>query len=316
MQKQQINSGKRLLCKGGAMGARGPQLLVLAALPLLQVLVFNYLPMGGIIIAFKDFRADLGILGSKWVGFNNFRYFFTSPDFLRVAWNTLYLNIRFMLVGTVTNITLGILLYELHSRNATKIYQTILITPTFISWVLAGYMLYGFLNVEYGILNRLLISWGFEKMNWYTNPKPWPLILNIASVWKGVGMGSLLYYATLMGIDSSLFEAADIDGAGRFQKIRYITLPCLKRITIIQVILGLSGMFRSDFGLFYQLTQDSGALYSTTDVMDTYIFRAMRTLRDYGMSSAAGLLQSFVGFALILVSNMIIKKIDEESSVF
>lgn len=300
----------------GAFNVRGRNLLIIAAIPMLYVFIFNYLPMFGIIIAFKDFRADLGILGSKWVGLNNFRYFFESPDFMNVAWNTIYLNARFILTGMAAAVALGIILYELKSRTATKIYQTVLITPHFISWVIVGYMVYGFLNSEHGILNRMLVEMGLEKVNLYANPAPWPNILNGVSIWKSIGMDSVLYYAALMGIDSSLFEAADIDGASRWQKIKYVTLPSLEAIIIIQLILKIGGIFRADFGLFYQVTQDIGTLYPTTDVMDTYIFRTMRTLRDYGMSSAAGVLQSVVGFVLVMITNAIVNKISPENALF
>lgn len=300
----------------GALSVRGRDLLILAAIPMLYVFIFNYLPMFGIIMAFKDYRADLGILGSKWVGFNNFRYFFESPDFLNVAWNTIYLNARFILTGMIAAVALGIILYELKSRMATKLYQTVLITPYFISWVIVGYMVYGFLNAEHGILNRILINMGLGRVNLYADPAPWPNILNGVSIWKSIGIDSVLYYAALMGIDSTLFEAADIDGANRWQKIKYVTLPSIEPIIVIQLILKIGGIFRADFGLFYQVTQDIGILYPTTDVMDTYIFRTMRTLRDYGMSSAAGVLQSVVGFVLVMITNTIVNKISPENALF
>ena len=300
----------------GALSMRGRHLLILAAIPILYIIIFFYLPMVGIVIAFKDFRVDLGIFKSEWIGFKNFEYFFTSPDFARVAWNTIYLNARFIVTGMIAAVTLAIILYELKSRMATKIYQTVLITPHFISWVIVGYMVYGFLNPEHGIINNILANMGIDKVNWYGEPKLWPGILNIASIWKSIGMDAVLYYAALMGIDESLFEAAAVDGANRLQKIRYVTLPCLKTIIIIQLILKIGGIFRADFGLFYQVTQDIGTLYPTTDVMDTYIFRTMRTVRDYGMSSAAGLLQSVVGLVLVVITNKIVNKVDEESALF
>lgn len=300
----------------GALSMRGRNLLILAALPILYIIIFFYLPMVGIVIAFKDFRVDLGIFKSEWIGFKNFEYFFTSPDFARVAWNTIYLNARFIVTGMIAAVALAIILYELKSRMATKIYQTVLITPHFISWVIVGYMVYGFLNPEHGMINNLLASMGIDRINWYGEPKLWPDILNITSIWKYIGMDAVLYYAALMGIDDSLFEAADVDGASRWQKIRYITLPCLKTIIIIQLILKIGGIFRADFGLFYQVTQDIGTLYPTTDVMDTYIFRTMRTVKDYGMSTAAGLLQSVVGFILVVITNKIVNKVDEESALF
>ena len=300
----------------GALSMRGRHLLILAAIPILYIIVFFYLPMVGIVIAFKDFRVDLGMFKSEWVGFKNFEYFFTSPDFARVAWNTIYLNARFIVTGMIAAVALAIILYELKSRMATKIYQTVLITPHFISWVIVGYMVYGFLNPEHGMVNNILAKLGIDKVNWYGEPQLWPGILNITSIWKSIGMDAVLYYAALMGIDDSLFEAADVDGASRWQKIRYVTLPCLKSIIIIQLLLKIGGIFRADFGLFYQVTQDIGTLYPTTDVMDTYIFRTMRTVKDYGMSTAAGLLQSVVGLVLVVITNKIVNKVDEESALF
>lgn len=304
------NSGIR-----GEGKKRGFQLISLAAIPLIYVIIFSYIPMFGLIIAFKNYRFDKGILGSDWVGLKNFEYFFKSSDFGRVIRNTISLNMIFIVVGMACAVALGILLYELRSRTKTKIYQTIMILPYFISWVIVGYMVYAFLNPSYGLANAIFAKFGMEPVKWYSEPKFWPFILTIAFVWKNVGIDCVIYYAALMGIDSSLFEAAEIDGAGKWQKIRYITLPCLRSIVIMLFILKVGGIFRADFGLFYQLTRDVGALYSTTDVMDTYIFRTLKTVRDYGMSSAAGLLQSVVGFITVIITNWIVKKIDSDSAL-
>lgn len=294
---------------------RGLQLMSLAAIPLLYVLIFSYVPMFGLVIAFKNYRFDKGILGSDWVGLKNFEYFFKSNDFGRIVKNTISLNMVFIVVGMACAVALGILLYELRSRTKTKIYQTVMILPYFISWVIVGYMVYAFLNPSYGLANAVLEKIGMKPVKWYSEPKLWPAILTIAFVWKNAGIDCVIYYAALMGIDSSLFEAAEIDGAGKWQKIKYITLPCLKSIVIMLFILKIGGIFRADFGLFYQLTRDVGALYPTTDVMDTYIFRMLKTVRDYGMSSAAGLLQSVVGFITVIIVNLIVKKIDSDSAL-
>lgn len=294
---------------------RGIQLFSLALLPLIYVIIFSYLPMFGLVIAFKNYRFDKGIFGSDWVGLKNFEYFFKSSDFGRVVKNTISLNLTFIVVGMICAVSLGILLYELKSRRGTKVYQTILILPYFISMVIVGYMVYAFLNPSYGLFNRILVKLGVKPINWYAESKLWPGILTIAFVWKNVGIDCVIYYAALMGIDNSLFEAAEIDGAGKWQKIRYVTLPCLKSIIIMLFILKIGGIFRADFGLFYQLTRDIGALYPTTDVMDTYIFRAMKTIRDYGMSSAAGFLQSVVGFVTVMITNWIVEKLDSDSAL-
>ena len=196
------------------------------------------------------------------------------------------------------------------------IYQTILITPNFLSWVIVSYMVYSFLSSEYGILNTLLIRLGYEGKNWYAEPEYWPTILTISTLWKNAGMKSIYYYAGLMGIDTTIFEAADIDGANKVQKIRYIMLPCIRQLVVMLFILSVGGIFRSDFGLFYQVPRNSGLLYPTTDVMDTYIFRSLKEVGDMSLSSAAGFLQSVVGLVTVILTNKIAKKIDSESGLF
>ncbi len=289
---------------------------ILAAIPMLYIFVFSYLPMVGIVIAFKNYRYDKGIFGSDWVGFRNFEFFFSSNDFVRITRNTLLLNALFIVVGIIAAVGLAIVLYGVLSRTKIKIFQTILITPHFLSWVVVGYMVYGFLNTRYGVVNQLLQSVGLDKIDWYSKPEAWPFILTIASVWKHVGMDSVTYFAALMGIDSSLIEAAKIDGATRWQVRRHVILPCLIPIISILTILKIGNIFRADFGLFYQLPRDIGLLYETTDVIDTYIFRTMRVIGDMGMSSAAGLLQSIVGFVMVVLTNYVSKKIDPDNGLF
>lgn len=299
-----------------AMKSRQRNMLILAALPIIQIFIFAYLPMFGLVIAFKDYRFDTGIWGSKWVGLDNFKFFLTSKEFTSIAWNTIFLNFLFIIVGMIAAIFVAVLLFELVGRTNTKIYQTVMITPNFLSWVIVGYMAYAFLNPEAGFINGLLQKLGLQKINWYSEPGYWPVILTIVSVWKGVGMNSVYYYANLMGIDSSLFEAAEIDGASKLQKTRYITVPCLKKLAIMLFIMSVGGIFRSDFGLFYQVTRDVGTLYKTTDVMDTYIFRALKTVGDMSMSSAAGFLQSIVGFITVIITNAVVKRLDEDCAMF
>lgn len=299
-----------------AMKSRQRNMLILAALPIIQIFIFAYLPMFGLVIAFKDYRFDTGIWGSKWVGLDNFKFFLTSKEFTSIAWNTIFLNFLFIIVGMIAAIFVAVLLFELVGRTNTKIYQTVMITPNFLSWVIVGYMAYAFLNPEAGFINGLLQKLGLQKINWYSEPGYWPAILTIVSVWKGVGMNSVYYYANLMGIDSSLFEAAEIDGASKLQKTRYITVPCLKKLAIMLFIMSVGGIFRSDFGLFYQVTRDVGTLYKTTDVMDTYIFRALKTVGDMSMSSAAGFLQSIVGFITVIITNAVVKRLDEDCAMF
>lgn len=292
------------------------QLYALLAVPMLLVFVFNYIPMFGIIIAFKDYNYAKGILGSDWVGFKNFQVLTASNDFTRIVYNTVVLNAIFIIVGIICAITLGIILFEITSRRKTKVYQTVLITPNFVSWVVASYMGYAFLHPQSGLVNKLIEAFGGEGVSWYSIPEVWPVLLTIFSVWKHVGMDSIYYYASLMGIDSTLFEAAKIDGANKRQLIWHITLPHLIPLVTILTILKIGGIFRADFGLFYQMTRNVGRLYPTTDVMDTYIFRVMRVYGDMSLSSAAGFLQSVVGFVLVVFTNWAAKRIDPSRGLF
>ena len=307
---------QRSVKKNKKFNKREIQLISMCVLPVLLVLVFNYIPMIGIIIAFKDYRYSTGVFGSKWVGFNNFKFFFNSTEFARITFNTLYLNALFIIVGTVMALLVAILLYQLSNRRTIKTVQTIMITPHFVSWVIASYMLYGFLNTRFGILNTWLANMGLEQVDWYSEPGPWPIIFVIVYIWKHVGMDSITYYAALMGIDYSIIEAGQVDGANKRQIIRHVIIPTMVPLISILTILKIGNIFRADFGMFYQLPRDSGALYATTDVVDTYIFRALREIGDLGMSSAVGLLQSIVGFVLVMITNFVSKKIDPDRALF
>lgn len=310
-----IKKGKRKLTTSDL------QLYSLCAIPVLLVFIFSYLPMAGIIIAFKNYKFDLGVFGSPWVGFSNFEIFFKSNVFTQLIWNTLSNNFLFIIFGIASSLLVAILLFELKSRNATKVFQTLLITPHFMSWVIVSYMVYAILNTNYGYLNQIFQMLGMEKVDWYSRPGAWPVILTITTVWKSVGMDSVVYYASLMGIDTSLFEAAEVDGANKFQRTLYIVLPSLIPLVTILTILKIGNIFRADFGLFYTVTQDgaSGNLYKTTNVIDTYIFRSFKensSGNSYGLTSAVGLLQSFVGMILVIVTNWASKKIDKDLGLF
>lgn len=292
------------------------QLWLLAIIPTFFVILFCYVPMGGIIIAFKDYNYRDGIFGSPWIGFKNFEFMLTTPTFARIAKNTILMNLLMIGTGTLTSVIVALLLFQFRSRRATKIYQTIMITPHFLSWVVVSYMAYAILHPTNGTLNQLLDAIGLQPVDWYGKPEKWPGILTISYIWKYIGMDSLIYYAALMGIDSALIEAAQVDGANKFQVNRYIMVPCLAGILCIQLVIKIGGIFRADFGLFYQVPRNLGALYSTTDVIDTYIFRAMRVSGDMGTSSATGLLQSIVGFVLVVFTNWVVGKIDDEKALF
>jgi putative aldouronate transport system permease protein len=292
------------------------ELLVMALPAMIIVFVFSYIPMFGIIIAFKNFKFDKGLWDSPWVGFKNFEFFFNTEDAWRITRNTIGLNLLFILVGTICSIGLALVLYEVTKKRLVKLFQTTMIFPHFLSWVVVGYMFYAIFNVQHGILNSVIQFFGGDAIDWYMLPNKWPGIFVGVIIWKGVGWGSIIYYASLMGIDNQFFEAAKIDGANKMQQIRYISIPFLSSIVLILTILGIGGIMRSDFGMFFYLTRDMGTLYSTTDVIDTYVYRSLKTIGDVGMSSAAGLYQSVVGFILILTTNYIVNKINPENSLF
>lgn len=291
--------------------------LTAMALPAsILLFIFSYVPIAGLIIAFKDFRYDKGFLGSKWVGFDNFKFFFKSNDAWVVLRNTIGLNLLFIGVTLVISIAVALMINEIRSRIAIKFIQTIMFFPYFMSWVVVGYLLYAYLHHDYGIINQILQFFGLNSIAWYASSAYWPIILTFMYTWKLAGYYSVIYYAGLMGIDSSYYEAAALDGASRWQMVWKITLPLLRSIIICMVILQIGRIMYADFGLFFQLTRDQGALYATTDVLDTYIFRALRVTGDIGISSAVGCFQALAGFVLIMVSNFVVRKIDSDSALF
>jgi len=266
--------------------------------------------MGGIVIAFKNFKPMLGIFRSPWSGLQNFEFFFRSSQMWLVTRNTLLYNLAFIVITPVVSVTFAIMMYEIGKKSFIKLYQTILFLPFFLSWVVASIILFGFLNTQYGLVNVLLTSLlGVPAIQWYTRPQAWPLIIILAHLWKSVGYNTVVYYAGLVGIDPSLFEAAEIDGAGRWHRIISITLPLLSQLIIILAILGIGRIFFADFGLFYQLPLQSGPLLPTTDVINYFTYRALTNLQDYGMGAAVGLYQSFMGLILLLITNYLARRI-------
>ncbi len=278
--------------------------------------IFSYLPMVGIIMAFKNFNPNLGIFGSQWVGFDNFKFFFMSDDFGLLMRNTLAYSVVFLVTGNIASILFAIMCYNIRSTKLLKYYQTTAILPTFMSMVLVSYIVYVFLSPTSGVFNTLLTTLGKEPVSWYSESKYWPFILTITNLWKGTGYSSLLYYATIVGIDESLFDAAKIDGAGRWRQITHIIVPELASLICLQIIIGLGNALGGDFGLFYQVPRNVGLLYDTTNIFNTYVFRALQQGTSMGRTAAIGLFQSVAGVILLLGSNMIIKKIDEDKSMF
>ena len=277
----------------------------------LCMILFHYLPMFGTIIAFKDYRYAKGIFGSEWIGFENFKGFFASSDAFLTIRNTVSYGVVFIIADIFVGVLIGILVYECSKRYLTKYYQTTMLLPHFMSWVVVAYVVYAFLDPVNGVINK---TFGLE-INWYSDPKWWPFFIVISHIWKGVGMNSIMYYAALMGIDETLYEAASIDGASKWKQTLYITIPELRSIISILIILGIGKVFKGDFGLFYQIPMDVGALYPATDIIDTYVFRGLRS-GDMGVTTAVGLVQSVVGLALTLGCNAVVKKLDSDSAMF
>lgn len=292
------------------------QLLTLAFPTILLLSIFSYWPMFGVVLAFKDYKVPKGIFGSPWVGLKNFEFFLKSQDAWRVTRNTIGLNLLFIIIGILCGVVFALIMFEVKKARHVKIYQTTSIIPSFLSWVAVGYIVYALLDPTRGVMNQILGFFGKEGINWYAEPKYWPFILLISKTWQGVGLGSIIYYAALMGVDNELYEAADIDGAGKLQKTWYVSLPQIVPIIIIMGLLEVGKIFRADFGLFYNVTRDVGALYPTTDVIDTYVFRALMNQGNIGMSSAVGLIQSVICFVTLMITNFIVKKMSPDNSLF
>lgn len=283
---------------------------------LILLIVFSYIPMVGIIIAFKDYRNNLGIFGSAWNGFENFKFFFQSQDAWRIFRNTVGYGMLFIVTTLIAAVFIAILLYEVKRKIALKFYQTSMILPHFLSWVIVGYITYMLLEPNMGVLNQIIRFFGGDGVQWYSEPKYWPIILPIVNLWKNIGLKMVMYYAALMAIDEELFEAAQIDGANRFKQIIYITLPSLIPLMTILTILDVGNIIRGDFGLFYNIPRDVGLLYPTTDIIDTYLYRGLRTGDDIGITTAVGLFQSVIGFVMVVGTNLIVKKVAPENSLF
>lgn len=276
----------------------------------------NYIPMAGLVVAFKNVNFTKGIWASDWCGLKNFKFLFMTDDAWVITRNTVLYNLAFIVIGTSFAIMLAIFLCDMKNKVFTKICQNIIILPSLISMVIVAVLAYAILSTNSGVLNKFLEMIGIDGVNWYSTPNAWPFILVIVYLWKNAGFQCILFIAAIIGISPDYFEAARMDGATKWQQIRYVTLPLIKPTIIMVVVLALGKVFYSDFGLFYQVTRDSGALYSTTNTIDTYVFRGLLSLGDVGMSSAAGFYQSLVGFILVLVSNFVIRRVNRESVLF
>lgn len=292
--------------------------LFLMALPgIIQIFVFAYMPMPGLILAFKNYRAPLGIWGSEWVGFKNFAFLFSTGDAWRIIFNTLFLNSLFLCFTTVLgSLAVAILLHEIYDHYVTRFYQSILFFPHFISFVIVGYFAYAFFNADNGLINGLLKSWNLQPINWYGEAKYWPAIMVLISMWKGTGYFAIIYLAGMLAINPEYYEAARIDGASKWQEIRFVMLPLIRPLVIINVLLGVGRIFYANFDFFYNVTRDSSLLLSTVDVIDTYVFRSLTAVGNYNLASAAGFFQATVGFVLVLLANWLVRRYDADQALF
>lgn len=293
------------------------RVLFLMILPVfIYVIIFNYAPMAGIVVAFKKFNYTDGIFNSPWVGFKNFEFLIKGGVLWRITRNTVLYNIAFMVVDMVAQISVAVMLNEITKKWFKKVSQSMMFLPYFISFVLVQSICYGIFSYEYGLLNNLLTNMGFDPINVYTNESVWPALLVFFHEWKGIGYGVVIYLAAITGISSEYYEAAQVDGATKWQQIKMITLPLLKPTAITLFLFSVGKIMKGQFELFYQLVGKNGMLYETTDIIDTYVFRTITQTFDPGMSTAAGLYQSVFGFILIMTVNHIVKKIQPEYALF
>ena len=291
--------------------------LLLMIMPsVLYIFVFSYLPLPGIVIAFKNFNYTKGIFGSDWVGFKNFGFLFQTGAIYRITKNTIVYNLLFIIFDIIFQVGIAVILSEIMGKRCKKFMQSALLLPYFISWVVAGTILYNILNTKYGLVNGILSSLGHDKINFMNNPSIWPALFVFFHVWKGLGYGSVVYLAAITGIDQEIYEAAQIDGAGIIQRIFRITLPMLKPTIIILFVLHVGSIIKGDFGMFYNLTGNNALLYNVSDVIDTFVYRSMTQTQNFSMSAAAGLYQSVMGFVIVMITNTIVKKIESDYALF
>ena len=284
------------------------------ALPgVLILFFFDYMVMGGLVLAFKNFDYRLGIWSSPWCGIENFRFLIASRStFFTITRNTLMYYVIFTVTGTILEISLAIAMDQLVFKRIGKVMQSIFVIPVFISFTAVQFIVYAFLSTDMGMINHLF----GVSVRWYLEAKYWPVILTIVKLWSGTGYGAVLFMSVLAGIDPGLYEAAQMDGAGKWQQIWHITLPLLKPMVTIMLLLSVGGVLHSDTGLFYQITRNSGSLYDTTQVLDSYILNAVFHNADFGFTAAASFFQSVVGTMLILLANMAVRRINPDDSLF
>ncbi len=316
--KTVLDSSAKPKRKRGSKYERKRTLVLLSmCLPaLLTVIVFNYIPMFGLILAFKNYSVSKGVFGSEWVGLKNFEFFFKSQDALKITVNTIGYNLVFIVTTLTGALIVAILLNEVKSKRKLKAYQTMYFFPYFLSWSVVAFIVFAFMEYDYGILNRILKALGIEGVLWYNEPKYWRVILPVLNIWKTIGYNSIVFYAGIIGIDPTLYEAAAIDGANKRQIASKIMIPQITALIIMMALLKVGKIFHSDFGLFYIVPRNAGSLYKATDVIDTYVYRSLTSGGDTGMTVAIGMYQSVVGLMLVLFSNWLVKRFDKDSAMF
>lgn len=284
---------------------------------IVYLLINNYLPMFGLVIAFKDINYAKGIFASDWIGFKNFEYLFSTRDAFVITRNTILYNGGFIILNTILAIGVAIMLNEIKNKLAKSFYQSVILLPFLISMVIVSYLGFAFLSEDVGYLNKTILPLlGMEGISWYNEAKYWPYILTFINMWKGVGFLCVIYLAAIIGIDQEYYEAATLDGANKWNQIIHITIPSIMPVIVMMTLLAIGRIFYSDFGLFYQVPMNSGTLYDTTNVIDTYVYRGLMQLGDIGMSAAAGLYQSIVGFVLVLLSNYLVRRKSKDNALF
>lgn len=296
-------------------------LFVMLSPGVIILVINNYIPMFGIVIAFKQYRYYgnfiTNLIKSKWVGLKNFDFFFATPYAFQITFNTIAYNAVFIILGLIVPVAFAIMLNELRNKRLAKTYQSFLFLPYFLSWIVVSYLAYSLFSVENGFVNRSILEpLGIERVRWYADKVYWPFILTFFQMWKYTGYNVVVYLAAISGIDTEFYEAAAIDGATKWQQIRHIILPMLQPLMIIMTLLAVGRIFNADFGLFYNVPRNSGALYDVTDVIDTYVFRTLRDTNNLGMAAAAGTYQAVIGCITVFIANFAVRKVDQDKALF
>lgn len=313
MKKNKVKVAKKPL---GKRIVRFLPIYIMALPGLIYLFINNYMPLPGLVLAFKKYNAKKGIFRSDFVGWKNFKFVFATKDAFIITRNTILYNLAFIVVNTILAVFVAILIADMTSKMK-KLYQCLILLPYMISMVIVSYLVFGYLSVENGFVNKtILAALGKDPISWYMEKKYWPYILVFVNAWKVIGYNCIIYISTILGIDRGIYESASIDGASKWMQIRKITIPLLKPTVIMMTLLAVGRIFYSDFGLFYQVPQNQGALFSVTNTIDTYVYRGLLELGNMSMSAAAGLYQSAIGFVLILGANLLVRKIEPESALF